>query len=67
MVRKEIRVHELSKEEHAKFNFSFKISESTHVYNSVVNSLKRAGARIIPSNAAGWNLLWTGIVSDTTV
>jgi hypothetical protein len=38
----------------------FKISESTHIYNSVVNSLKAAGFRIISPNSSKWNVLWTG-------
>lgn len=39
----------------------FKISETTHIYNSVVNSLKAAGFRIVSPNSSKWNVLWTGI------
>ena len=38
----------------------FKISETTHIYNSVVNSLKAAGFRIVSPNSSKWNVLWTG-------
>lgn len=39
----------------------FKISETTHIYNSVVNSMKAAGLRIISPNSSKWNVLWTGL------
>ena len=38
----------------------FKISETTHIYNSVVNSLKTAGFRIVGPNSSKWNVQWTG-------
>ena len=37
---------------------AFRIAESTNIYNSVVNSFKRAGVRLVESEA--WNVLWTG-------
>lgn len=40
----------------------FKIHESTHVYNSVVNSLKAGGCRIVGPGSSKWNVMWTGIV-----
>lgn len=39
----------------------FKIHDSTHVYNSVVNTMKAAGLRIVPPNSSKWNILFTGI------
>ena len=38
----------------------FKISETTHIYNSVVNSLKTGGCRIVGPNSSKWNVMWTG-------
>ena len=38
----------------------FKISETTHIYNSVVNTLKTAGMRIVGPNSSKWNVQWTG-------
>ena len=38
----------------------FKIAETTHIYNSVVNSLKNAGFRIVGPNSSKWNVMWTG-------
>ena len=38
----------------------FKISETTHIYNSVVNTLKTAGYRIVGPNSSKWNVMWTG-------
>jgi hypothetical protein len=39
---------------------TFKISETTNIYNSVVNSFKYSGFRM--TAYAGWNCLWTGSV-----
>jgi len=38
---------------------AFKITESTHTYNCVVNSLKMAGLKHTTSH--NWNVLWTGL------
>ena len=38
----------------------FKVTESTHIYNSVVNSLKAGGCRIVSPNSSKWNVMWTG-------
>lgn len=42
----------------------FKITESTHVYNSVVNVFKASGVRIVSPGTARWNVMWTGIVKN---
>lgn len=39
----------------------FKIHDSTHIYNSVVNTMKAAGFRIVPPNSSKWNILFTGM------
>jgi len=39
----------------------FKIHDSAHVYNSVVNTMKAAGIRIVPPNSSKYNILWTTI------
>ena len=38
----------------------FKIMDSCNVYNSVVNSLKTAGCRIVAPGSHKWNVMWTG-------
>jgi tubulin polyglutamylase TTLL4 len=38
----------------------FKILESTHTYNCVVNSLKMAGFSL--NTGSKWNSLWTGMI-----
>jgi tubulin polyglutamylase TTLL4 len=38
---------------------AFKVTEATHTYNCVVNSLKMAGFR--HTTGVNWNLLWTGL------
>jgi len=37
------------------------MTETTHIYNSVVNSLKTAGFRIVGPASPKWNVLWTGV------
>lgn len=39
----------------------FKVHDSTHIYNSVVNTMKAAGIRIVPPNSSKYNILWTGV------
>jgi hypothetical protein len=39
----------------------FKVHETTHVYNSVVNAMKAAGIRVVPPNSSKYNVIWTGI------
>jgi tubulin polyglutamylase TTLL6/13 len=39
----------------------FKMTETTHIYNSVVNSLKTAGFRIVGPANSKWNVMWTGV------
>lgn len=46
----------------SEYCFGFKISENTHIYNAVVNALKRSGMPMTTGNE--WNLLWTGSVKD---
>ncbi len=38
---------------------AFRINDSTHIYNAVVNSFKNAGFQLI-ENSPYWNVLWTG-------
>lgn len=40
----------------------FKMTESTHIYNAVVNSLKNAGINIVSPHSKKWNILWTGAI-----
>ena len=39
----------------------FKMTETTHIYNAVVNSLKNAGMKILGPNSQKWNIMWTGV------
>jgi hypothetical protein len=40
---------------------SFQISDSTHIYNVLVNSLKHAGFELLDDKPY-WNVLWTRYV-----
>ena len=40
------------------YSLTFRVNSSTHVYNAMVNALKRAGFDI--TSGSNWNVLWTG-------
>jgi len=40
-------------------HLTFKVTQSTHTYNCVVNSLKMAGFK--HTTGSNWNMLWTGL------
>jgi hypothetical protein len=42
----------------------FKVTETTHIYNSVVNTLKFAGVRIVSPLTSKWNIMWTGVTRN---
>jgi hypothetical protein len=42
-------------------SLGFKVHDSTHIYNSVVNAMKAAGVRIMPPNSRKWNIIWVGV------
>jgi hypothetical protein len=42
----------------------FKVTETTHIYNSVVNSFKVNGVRIVSPLSTKWNIMWTGIIKN---
>jgi hypothetical protein len=45
---------------------SFQISDSTHIYNVLVNSLKNAGFELL-DDSSNWNILWTRYVEARDV
>lgn len=42
----------------------FKVTETTHIYNSYVNTFKVNGVRIVSPLSTKWNVMWTGIVKN---
>jgi hypothetical protein len=42
----------------------FKVHDNTHIYNSVVNTMKAAGVRIVPPNSSQYNVIWTGMCKN---
>ena len=42
----------------------FKVTETTHIYNSVVNSFKVSGIRIVSPISYKWNIMWTGVTRN---
>lgn len=55
------RIQRLTQEDTKPYaSLGFKINDSTHTYNCVVNSLKTAGFRVV--SGSGWNILWTGLI-----
>ncbi|CDW86808.1 tubulin-tyrosine ligase family protein [Stylonychia lemnae] len=56
-----IKVYAQSELKKNKLQLGFKMTDSTHIYNSVVNTMKNAGVRIVAPNTSKWNVTWTGI------
>ena len=46
-------------------HLAFKVTQSTHTYNCVVNSLKMAGFR--HTTGSDWNMLWTGLFKASRI
>ena len=45
---------------------AFQISDSTHIYNVLVNSLKHAGFELL-DDSSFWNVIWTRYVEVSDV
>ncbi len=47
---------------------SFRISDSTHIYNAVVNSCKSAGFNMLEGNKTDlFNVQWTGYIGANDI
>jgi len=46
---------------------SFKISDSTHIYNAVVNTCKNAGFTMVEGNNDYFNVQWTGYITSNDI
>ena len=46
---------------------SFRISESTHIYNAVVTSCKNAGLIMLEKPSSLFNLQWTGYITSADI
>jgi hypothetical protein len=47
--------------ENSNMELGFVMTESTHIYNAVVNTMKTAGFRMVGPNSDKWNVMWTGV------
>jgi len=57
-----------TKEEVEHLYMSFRISDSAHIYNAVVNSCKSAGFTMIDSsNTNLFNLQWSGYINANDI
>ena len=61
------RIRMYSREEVEHLFMSFRISDSTHIYNAVVNSCKAAGFTMLESNTNLFNVQWTGYVNANDI
>ena len=62
------RIRVYTREEVEHLNMSFRISDSTHIYNAVVNSCKSAGFTMIESNKSHlFNVQWTGYITANDI
>lgn len=61
------RIRQYSREEVEHLFMSFRISDSTHIYNAVVNSCKAAGFNMLESNTNLFNVQWTGYIGANDI
>ena len=59
-----LRTYEV--EEVEQLFMAFQISDSTHIYNVLVNSLKHAGFELL-DDSGFWNVIWTRYVEVSDV
>ena len=59
MTRESERIRQYDREDIEYLFMAFRINDSTHIYNAVVNSFKNSGFQLI-ENSSYWNVLWTG-------
>lgn len=62
------RIRMYTREEVEHLFMSFRISDSAHIYNAVVNSCKSAGFQMLESNNTNlFNLQWTGYIGANDI
>ena len=61
------RVRKYKREDVEYLFMSFKIADSTHIYNAVVNSCKNAGFQMVEGPNPFFNLQWTGYIVDRDI
>ena len=67
-MRDQERVKTYQREEVETLFMAFKIAETTHVYNAVVNSCKNAGFKMVEGPTADlFNVQWTGYVGPNDI
>ena len=61
------RIRKYNREEIEYLFMSFKISDTTHVYNAVVNTCKNAGFNMVEGNNQYFNVQWTGYITSNDI
>ena len=61
------RIRIYNREEIEYLFMSFKISDSTHIYNAVVNSCKNAGFTMVEGANPYFNVQWTGYITANDI
>ena len=62
----ENRIRKYNRDDLEYLSLAFKISDTTHIYNAVVNTLKTGGFQMI-ENTNLFNLLWTGYTKPENI
>ncbi len=57
--RESERARQYGQDEVEQLFMAFRINDSTHIYNAVVNAFKNAGFQMI-EKTNNWNVVWTG-------
>lgn len=61
------RVRKYNREDIEYLFMAFKIADTTHIYNAVVNTCKNAGFNMVEGNNQYFNLQWTGYITSNDI
>lgn len=61
------RVRKYNRDEIEYLFMAFKIADTTHIYNAVVNTCKNAGFNMVEGNNAYFNMQWTGYITSNDI
>lgn len=61
------RVRKYNRDEIDYLFMSFKISDTTHIYNAVVNTCKNAGFNMVEGANQYFNVQWTGYINSNDI
>ena len=61
--RGSVRLRKYAREEVEGLFMAFRVADTTHVYNAVVNTCKHAGLNMVEGRNSFFNVQWTGYIT----